>query len=336
MTTLSKQQMPSQIRVSTGTATVLKLKNDKLDAAPTTAYLMTYHDGKCAANCAFCPQARASQSSAEQLSRVTWPTYPTDTVLQKLEKLTQEGRIKRVCIQALNYTSVFDDICAIVEQLKSRVSVPVSISCQPFNAENMWVLAEAGVDRIGIALDAATESLFDKVKGACAGGPYRWRDVQTLLRVAVGVFGEGNVSTHLIVGLGETEKELIQTVQDCVDIGVLPALFAFTPIRGTALAAQNQPAVDVYRRIQLARYLIVGGFAKAEDMLFDDAGRVVDFGISKPKLLTMVETGLPFLTSGCPSCNRPFYNEKPSGPLYNYPRSISPAELKQIKRELNL
>jgi biotin synthase len=331
-----KQQLPIQIRVSTGTAIILKLQEGKLDAEPTTAYLMTFHNGKCTANCGFCPQARTSESRAEQLSRVTWPAYPTETVMLKLEKTLEEGSIKRVCIQALNYAGVFGDVCAIVRQLKIRVSVPISVSCQPLNAENMWLLVEAGVDRIGIALDAATESLFDKVKGAAAGGPYRWRDLHMLLRVAVGVFGEGNVSTHLIVGLGETEMELIQAVQECVDMGVLPALFAFTPIRGTTLAARFQPAVDVYRRVQLARYLIVGGFAKAEDMLFDEEGRITDFGVLKLVLLGVVEAGLPFLTSGCPGCNRPFYNEKPSGPLYNYPRSIWAAELKKIKRELKL
>ncbi|HID80257.1 MAG TPA: hypothetical protein EYP48_00875 [Ignisphaera sp.] len=25
------------------------------------------------------------------------------------------------------------------------------------------------------------------------------------------------------------------------------------------------------------------------------------------------------LTSGCPGCNRPFYNESPRGPIFNYP-----------------
>jgi biotin synthase len=200
----------------------------------------------------------------------------------------------------------------------------------------MWRLAEAGVDRIGIALDAATENLFDKIKGASAGGPYKWRDVQTLLRVAVGIFGEGNVSTHLIVGLGETEKELVWAVQECVDMGVLPALFAFTPIKGTGLADNMPPKLDVYRRLQLARHLIVNAKAKADEMQFDEEGNVIDFGVSKRRLLSIVASGLPFLTSGCPGCNRPFYNEKPGGPLYNYPRSISPKELKAIKRNLKL
>jgi biotin synthase len=119
-------------------------------------------------------------------------------------------------------------------------------------------------------------------------------------------------------------------------LGVLPALFAFTPVKGTALAAIPEPALDVYRRVQVARYLIVNGLARFEDMRFDGEGRIVDFGVSKPVLFNVVSSGKPFLSSGCPDCNRPFYNEKPSGPLYNFPRAIRPEELKAIKRDLKL
>ncbi len=332
----AEETVPPQIRVSSGTAIVLGLLRGKLDAAPTTAYLMTYHARKCAANCGFCPQARTSTSKADLLSRVAWPAYPSDTVIEKLKAAVAEAKLKRVCVQTLNYPAAFAEVAAFVKNLKRQVTVPVSVSCQPLNSQNLWLLAEAGVDRVGIALDAATESLFEKVKGASAGGPYKWRDVHTMLRVAVGVFGEGNVSTHLIVGLGETEKEFTQAVQDCVDTGVLPALFAFTPINGTRLADQPQPKLDAYRRIQLARHLVVNGLTRFDDMQFDQDGRIIDFGVSKPRLHRIVGSGSPFRTSGCPACNRPFYNEMPSGPMYNYPRSISPLELKAIKRELKL
>jgi biotin synthase-related radical SAM superfamily protein len=43
---------------------------------------------------------------------------------------------------------------------------------------------------------------------------------------------------------------------------------------------------------------------------------------------------LPFQTSGCPDCNRPFYNEKPSGPFYNYPRKLEIKEIEKISKEL--
>ncbi len=96
--------------------------------------------------------------------------------MKKLKESVESGKLGRVCIQGLNYHGVFEDICAIAEELKKRVFAPVSVSCQPLKPENMWALAGVGVDRIGIALDAATECLFDHVKGGSAGGPYRWKD----------------------------------------------------------------------------------------------------------------------------------------------------------------
>lgn len=335
-TTDDKSELPRHIRVSVGTGVVLGLLNERIDAAPTTAYLMTYRKGKCIANCGFCPQARTSSSNTDLLSRVTWPACPTWSVLTHLPKAVRRGHIKRVCVQALNYPRVFMHLSALVRSIKSQITVPVSVSCQPKNTEDLSLLAEAGVDRVGIALDVASEQLFDRVKGACIGGPYHWRDEFKRLNEAVGIFGKGNVSTHLIVGLGETEKELVFLVQECADMGVLPALFAFTPIKGTALATCPKPGVDVYRRIQVARYLIVNGLARVEAMRFDNEGRVTDFGVSKPKLVGVVDSGRPFLTSGCPSCNRPFYNETPSGPLFNYPYSVSSSDLEVIKRDLKL
>jgi biotin synthase len=119
-------------------------------------------------------------------------------------------------------------------------------------------------------------------------------------------------------------------------MGVLLALFAFTPVRGTLLEKRVPPSVGSYRQVQLARYLIVNGFSSYADFLFDGDGRILDFGVESSVLLELVRSGVPFLTSGCPDCNRPFYNEKPSGPIYNYPRSLSADERAEIIRQLKL
>jgi len=325
-----------EVRVSAGSAMLLGLLNGKLDAEPTTIYLMTYTKGKCAANCGFCPQARKSHSRTDMLSRVSWPPFQLEEVLNRIVRATNDGTIKRVCIQALNYPEVFTHLLALVKMISQHAKVPISISCQPLSRENIQQLAEAGLERIGIALDAATEKLFDKVKGQSVGGPYTWEKQFTLLNEAVEIFGKGKVSTHLIVGLGETEEEIVGTIQKCVDMGVLPALFAFTPIHGTALENNPQPQIEKYRRIQLARYLIVDGTSRYECMSFDASGCISDFGVEKEKLMQVVKTGKPFLTSGCPNCNRPYYNEKPSGPIYNYPRNIRHEELEEIGKELCL
>jgi biotin synthase-related radical SAM superfamily protein len=334
--TCAEADLPRQIRVSVGTAIVLGLLEGKLGAEPTTAYLMTYKVGKCTANCGFCPQARSSRSKAELLSRVSWPAFPTSSVLKRIGNSAEDGKIRRVCIQALNYAEVFTHLAALITAIKQHSAVPVSVSCQPLDSGNTRKLKEAGAERIGIAIDVANERLFNQIKGASTNGPYTWESQFKQLREAVEIFGKGKVSTHLIIGLGETENDAVSLIQRCVDMDVLPALFAFTPIRGTALETKPQPLIESYRRIQLARYLIVNGCARSEDMHFDGVGNLTDYGVEKETLTWIVGTGKPFLTSGCPNCNRPFYNEKPSGPIYNYPRNMRQEEIAAIKRQLSL
>jgi biotin synthase-related radical SAM superfamily protein len=330
------RQLPERIRVSTGSAIVLGLLRGKLDAKPTTIYLLTCRNEKCSANCGFCPQARESKGRANMLSRVTWPTFMTRQVFDGIERTERGGAIKRVCIQALNYPEVFDEVLLLVREIKSRVTVPISVSCQPLNSEKMRALADAGVNRISIALDAATKKIFDKVKGRNIGGPYLWERQRKALNEAVKIFGKGSVSTHLIVGLGETEKELCQTIQWCVDSGVYPGLFAFTPIPGTALEDNPPPSLSSYRRIQLAHYLLTNRKTRFENMAFDSNSCLTNFGINKEQLLKAIDNGEPFLTSGCPGCNRPYYNERPGGPLYNYPRQLRSEEIEKAKKTLEV
>jgi biotin synthase-related radical SAM superfamily protein len=327
-------QLPEHVRVSLGSAIVLGLLEGKLDAAPTTTYLLTYRKGKCIANCGFCPQASGSTGRADMLSRVSWPVYLTELVLDGLEKSFRNGRMKRACIQALNYQRAFTDLSALIHAIRKRTGMPVSVSCQPMDSRNVHKLAEAGAERIGIPLDAATKEIFNKVKGSSVGGPYSWEKQFKLLKEAVGVFGQGKVSTHLIVGLGETELEMANMIQRCFEMGVLPALFAFTPVPGTSLERTAQPSVQKYRRMQVARYLIVHKVAGFEDMHFDRNSCLADFGVEKETLSRIIQGGEPFLTSGCPNCNRPYYNEKPSGPIYNYPKELSEKQLSEVRTQL--
>jgi len=156
-----------------------------------------------------------------------------------------------------------------------------------------------------------------------------------MLKEALRIFGEGNVSTHLIVGLGETEREMVKTIQECIDKGVLPALFAFTPIRGTRMQDMKPPSIRRYRRIQTARFLILTKASKFKSMRFAQ-GRLTDFGISGHVLRRMIGNGEAFRTSGCPDCNRPYYNERPTGPLYNYPNKPDPEEVLEIEKQIGL
>jgi biotin synthase len=325
-----------RIRISLGTAGVLGLLRLRSDVEPTTAYLMTYASVSCKGNCSFCPQARGSSSSKERLSRVVWPDFPFESFLEKMAPAVKIGKLQRICIQTVNYRDFVRDTLDIVSAIMLKASPPISVSCSPIPKNQMEQLKRIGVERIGIPLDAATPEIFDKVKGKMVVGPYRWESHIKGLRDALDVFGKDRVTTHIIVGLGETERDAVEIIQMLHDMGVNSGLFAFTPIKGTKLEKLKPPSTSQYRRVQLARYLIMHGSSSAQLMRFDSEGRVVDFGISKDRLNYFASLGEPYMTSGCIGCNRPFYTESPRGPIYNYPRTLSEDERLKVADELKL
>lgn len=317
--------MIKSIRVAFGTGVALGIWRGNLAASPTTAHFLTYYEGRCMSNCKFCPQARESKSDLRMLSRVIWPRVDFEKVLAALKSSNEFGRI---CIQAVNYQGVVEDLLELTSRIKSICDLPISVSCQPLGERDIKGLAEAGADRVSVALDAATPELFERIKG----DGYTWEGHMKAMDRAKAVF-KYRVSTHLIVGLGETEEEIVRTIQLLHDMGVTVGLFAFTPVPGTPLSGCPPPDVSSYRRIQLARFLITANINRVEQMSFD-RGQIAGFGVEPDVLNRTVCSGEPFRTSGCPHCNRPFYNESPKGPIYNYPRKPTAKDIEKIKAEL--
>ncbi len=314
------------IRVSAGSASVLGLQHLKMLHEPTTIHLLQFAPNGCNANCKFCPQARDSPADKKQLSRVSWPEFPWPEVRDRIIARHDVGAFTRVCLQTVVYPAFVDDMLQAANELLGARKMPMSIALVPVAKAVMEKLKTAGVDRLGIALDAATPGLFSLIKGVDAGGPYTWEGHWRALQDALGVFGKGHVSTHLIAGLGETSREIIERMQQVHDAGITIGLFAFTAIPGTRLESRNPPILKQYQQIQLARYLIVNGLSRADGFAFDKAtGEVAGWGIAREQAISLIKEkkGRMFETSGCPGCNRPYYNESTRGPMYNHPASLT-------------
>lgn len=306
------------VGVSIGTAGVLGLAQVRLDALPTTAYLMV--GGRCAMACAFCAQARDSRASALLLSRVSWPPFPQGEMVRRLRQAAAKGALRRVCIQATAGQGYYPRTLALVRALRAEVPLPVDVAIIPRDLDQVRDLLEAGVDHIGFGLDAATPDLFRRVKGRA------WEPVARTLEEAARTF-PGRIAAHCIVGLGETEREMVLTLQWLHDLGVTVGLFAFTPVPGTRMEHRPPPPLPPYRRVQVAHALIARGLARAEAFTFDAEGRLTSFG--DLDLPACFPEGACFRTSGCPDCNRPYYNERPGTVPYNYPRPLTPAETEE-------
>jgi biotin synthase-related radical SAM superfamily protein len=314
------------IHVSIGTAALLGLADLPMVTPPTTAYLMV--GGRCAQNCAFCAQARESTASDLALSRVTWPEYPLDDVCARLRSAEQEGRIRRCCLQVTAGRDYCQRALAAVHEVRRSVSLPINVAVRVRDVSQAGEFLEAGVDRLGFGLDAACERVFREIKG-----PGWARTLATIEDTAREY--PGRASVHLIVGLGETEREMVERIFWARGLGLGVGLFAFTPVRGTALAEKAPPPLPVYRRMQAARWLIVRHGARPDAFCFDEQGALAAIHLpGAPDLASLLSTGEAFRTSGCPDCNRPFYNERPGGPMYNYARPLTLAEARRAIGEM--
>lgn len=156
-----------------------------------------------------------------------------------------------------------------VAAVKSVVpDLSIQVQCEPpGDLATITDLHEAGAASIGIHV----ESLDDNVRNRWMPGKatvsldeYRgaWRE-------AVRVFGRNQVSTYLLVGLGEDPDELVAGAAELIEMGVYPFIVPFRPLAGTLAVdidhAQAPPASvleDVTARV--AEYLQAAGMRGAD------------------------------------------------------------------------
>ncbi|MEA4883622.1 MAG: radical SAM protein [Clostridia bacterium] len=312
----------STLRVSSGAASALGLLKIKSFAAPTTAYVMIGEH--CARDCAFCSQARSSIDGNGRLSRVTWPEFRADEFAAALGKAASDGSMKRACAQVIGTATAFEDAVKAVHFLReaSGGQVPVSVSFSAMSKlEHVAALVEAGADRVALPIDAANRRLYERVKG------HDMAYAMSLISKCASTY-PGHIGTHLIAGLGETEQDVASVASAMFSQGVGVGLFAFTPLPGTRLAYAPPPDLRSYRRIQLCLHLMKLGIASLEDFQFD-SGRLVGIRLPADIVMGAALSGEAFMTSGCPDCNRPYYNERPGTVPYNYPLPLSGREAEE-------
>ncbi|MCU0523100.1 MAG: radical SAM protein [Anaerolineae bacterium] len=309
-----------RLKVSLGSAVVLGLREARMDVRPTTLYAMLGE--RCHGACRFCAQARDSDADPRFLSRVVWPQFDLDAVLARLP---ESNDLRRICIQTVLAPGSESNLVAVAEAFHAVSKLPISVCMNPTDPAWLPRLRAAGVDRVGVGLDCATEETFSRIKPG-----FHWEAYHTFLDAIVDTFGTGSV--HLIVGLGDSDEDVIRKIQDAHDRRCTVALFAFTPVRGAKLDLPA-PEVGRYRALQLARYLIISGRARLHDMVFIE-GRLAEIRLDPVAIERALDTGLPFRTSGCPDCNRPLYNERPGGVMYNYAAPLTEDERGLARQEL--
>jgi len=302
--------------------------------------LLTYPQG-CSANCSYCglQKSRDGHFNSKSFIRVAWPTYDLETIIAGAQE--KKERLRRVCISMITHQRAVEDTIYLTERFHREVGLPISILMTPtiMKTEDLYSLKKHGAQMASVAVDLVTPELFELHRGKGVNGPHDFHRYLSFLKETVNVFGKYRAGCHLIVGMGETEKQMVEMMQNVRDLNARIHLFSFYPEDGSRLHDRPAAPVDQFRRMQLARYTIDRGLCRVEQMTFSEEGNLLSLGMDNHKLTRIVESGRPFMTSGCPgkgmatACNRP-YGDGPPSNIRSFPFVLNPQDVALVKRQM--
>jgi radical SAM protein (TIGR04043 family) len=149
--------------------------------------------------------------------------------------------------------------------VKDATGLPVQAQFEP--PEDLEVLEQVkdlGVDSVGMHVETFDPEVFARVAPAKArtgvDGYFRaWER-------AVDVFGRGQVSTYVILGMGEDPALTAEGCKRAVDLGVYPFIVPLRPVPGSLLQDQLPPppayVESMYR--QVVPHLLSRGMAASQ------------------------------------------------------------------------
>lgn len=344
---------PDYVQLSTAAAITLGIMSGNMYRCSCTRclnILLTYPEG-CRANCAYCGLARHREADRDYADRnfirVDWPAVPMAEIADKVAADGDASPFHRMCISMITHPRSDEDTVSVLKTWTDRVdpsAMPISILSNPTTMErtDVKLLHEMGSDIFTVALDAATPEIFDRTRGKGVQSPHSWKKYWEILMNAREIFGPKKFGAHIIVGMGETEHDVLHLVQRLVDLGGHSHMFCFFPEKGSLMDHLPATPRDQWRRVQLARYLIDYCDVRVEKMRFDEQGRVMDYGMPSGDLDAIIDAGIAFRTSGCPgkfqddisACDRP-YGDSPPSNIASYPFQPESQDIRRIRHQLD-
>jgi radical SAM protein (TIGR04043 family) len=133
-----------------------------------------------------------------------------------------------------------------VDAVKKRVDLPVHVQLTPSEKVYLEQLYTSGADTIGIHVECFDKDVMKKVCPGKLGFDYR-----AALKEAVKIFGENQVSSIIIAGLGEDPKLMKSGFEDLASLGVIPYLVPFRPLPGALLENRLPPDPGYMKRLYI-------------------------------------------------------------------------------------
>ena len=206
-------------------------------------------DQRCIFNCAFCVSPLLSKDLDKGLS-------DEDIVRMTKNAISDGQKVVSVSLTSGVFGSVDETVRRFVSCVsglrKEFLELPIGVEPYASEKEHVKALKEAGATEIKLNIQSPSRAIFNKI---C---PELDRDnILEMLLYAVDIFGPGKVTSNMIFGMGETDKEIEDMTEFLCSKGVIPTFRALRTNTmnqdNLALAIGRQPQVSADRAIKLAK-----------------------------------------------------------------------------------
>jgi radical SAM protein (TIGR04043 family) len=143
-----------------------------------------------------------------------------------------------------------------VSHLKETLDLPIHVQLSPPKNGFLEIIFDAGADTIGIHIETFDREVLERV---CPGKTEF--DYKSSFESAISLFGENQVSSFVIGGLGEDINAMRLGFEELAHQGVIPFLVPFRPLQGTRLELHYPPDPHYMRKLYviLSEYLTMYG-----------------------------------------------------------------------------
>jgi lipoate synthase len=220
---------------------------------------------KCIYDCRFCASncLRRIDYSPEK-----WANFVTNSLNDDVKSVSITSSIPE------HPGKTTGDMVDVTRRIRESSNIPIGVEAYTPDFSDIGRLKDAGADELKINIQSYDRTIFSKI---CPGLDYN--RILKILEYGVEVFGKNNVCSNIIIGMGETDKNVLEGVEKLANMG--------------AVANIRMLRVNRYNRISLEKSLGTVKNVSAE--------RLISLALAQKEILETYHLTTKFRTM-CHAC----------------------------------
>ncbi len=137
-------------------------------------------------------------------------------------------------------------LLAVANAIKNATNLPIHAQFEPPKDLNIIGKLYDAVDTVGIHVESFDRDVLSDVAPCKAE---MFEHIIDAWKYSVDMFGENQVSSYVIVGLGESDKSVIEGSKFLAEMGVYPYVVPLRPIPGSQMEHEMPPNPERMKRL---------------------------------------------------------------------------------------